>query len=84
MEASASGPPVIASWNPNAVYVTGGGRVSRVASDDRFRAKLVELLQAATERSRLAARGCAQAAKFALYRMVETYFQLDTGTASGR
>ena len=73
IEAMASGCPVVATPNPGAIEVTGGGRYGIVVDDEHLGAALLRLLGSVPERERLAEVGSTRAAGFDLRLVASAY-----------
>ena len=75
-EALASGTPVVATPNPGAVEVLGGGAYGEIVADADLGAALCRLLRQPDLRDRLSRRGRERAWDFAWDRVVEQYERL--------
>jgi len=84
VEAMASGTPVIATPNAGSREVLGGGRFGELVGDERFGARLAELLSDRARREELAARGLERAAEYSLSKMIDRYEELLLSICRGR
>ncbi|HEX7313448.1 MAG TPA: glycosyltransferase family 4 protein [Pyrinomonadaceae bacterium] len=84
VEAMASGTPVIATPNAGSREVLGGGRFGELVEDERFGARLAELLSDRARREELAARGLERAEGYGLSKMIDRYEELIVSIRRGR
>lgn len=84
VEAMACGTPVLAVLNPGSREVLGGGEYGRLVHDHEFAGALMELLENAPLRARLAEAGLERAGMFTVKGMIDGYEALLLDVCRGR